>query len=121
MFNNRVDESIREFDYRLQAQGMNLDNYMKYTGMDIEAMRSSMMPQAERQVKVRLALEKVAALENIVASEEDINAELEKMAKSYNMTVEQIKPMIPADELGKDIAVEKAIAFIRENAEITEE
>lgn len=120
MFEHKIDDDIRDFGYRLQSQGLNLDTYMKYTGMDMNGFRTSFRPQAERQVKVRLALEKIAQLESIVPTEEEIAAEFEKMAKAYNMTVEQIKPMVPEKELAKDIAVEKAIQLVRDSANITE-
>lgn len=101
-------------------QGLDLDTYVKYMGGDMAAFKESFREQSERQVKVRLALEKVAELENIVPTEDDIAAELEKLSKMYNMEVEQVKAAIPDGELAKDIAVTKAIDFIRANAEITE-
>ncbi len=121
MFERRVDESLRDFDYRLQSQGMNLETYLKYMGnADINEFRSNFRPQAERSVKVRLALEKIVELENIVPTEEDINAEFEKLAKQYNMEADKIKAMIPEAELVKDIAVSKAIAVVKDSAEISE-
>ena len=116
MYEQSIDNSLREFEYRLSSQGMNMDMYMKYTGMDVENMRKSFRPQAERQVKLRLALEKIAALENIVPTQEDIEAEYEKIAKAYNMETDKIKNMIPEKELIKDIAVEKAMGIVEETA-----
>ncbi len=121
MYEHRIDDNIRDFAYRLQSQGLNLDTYMKYTGMDMDGFRKSFRPQAERQVKVRLALEKIAQLENIVPAQEEIDAEYDKMAKAYNMTVEQIKPMVAEKDLAKDLAVEKAINMVRDSAKVTEE
>ena len=121
MDEHRIDDNIRDFAYRLQSQGLNLDTYMKYTGMDMDGFRKSFRPQAERQVKVRLALEKIAQLENIVPAQEEIDAEYDKMAKAYNMTVEQIKPMVVEKDLAKDLAVEKAINLVRDSAKVTEE
>lgn len=121
MFENRIDEDIREFAYRLQAQGLDIDTYMKYTGMDKDSIRQQFQPQAERQVKVRLVLEKIAGLEDIQPSEEEINAEYEKMAKNYEMDVDKVKSFIPQEELVKDIAVEKAINLVRDSAVVTEE
>lgn len=121
MFERRIDESIRDFDYRLRSQGMDLETYMKYLGMnDVNALRDNFRPQAEKSVKVRMALEKIVELENIVPTEDDINAEYEKLAKQYNMEVDKIKPMIPADELSKDVAVSKAIEFVKAEAKIKE-
>ncbi len=121
MFERRVDESLRDFDYRLQSQGMNLETYMKYLGNgDINEFRNNFRPQAERSVKVRLALEKIVELENIVPTEEDINAEFNKLAEQYNMEADKIKAMIPESELVKDIAVSKAIALVKDSADIKE-
>lgn len=118
MFENKVNENIREFGYRLQSQGLDIDSYIKYTGMDMEGFRKGFRPQAERQVKVRLALEKIAALENIQPTAEDIAAEYDKMAEEYKMEADKIKKIIPEKELVKDVAVEKAINLVRENANI---
>ena len=93
---------------------------MKYTGMDTKALRDSFRPQAERQVKVRLALEKIASLENIQPSEEELNAEYDKIAKNYGMEIEKVKELISQEDLAKDVAVEKAMSIVRDNAVITE-
>lgn len=121
MFENRIDEDIREFAYRLQAQGLDINTYMKYTGMDKDSIRKQFQPQAERQVKVRLALEKIVELEKIEPNEDEINAEYEKLAKAYEMDADKVKSFIPKEELVKDIAVEKAIQLIRDTAVVTEE
>ncbi len=120
MFENRLNQSVEEFGYRLQSQGLDLDTYLKYTGASIEDFKNSFRPQAESQVKFRLALEKIVELENIVATEEDINAKIEEMAKEYGMEADKIKAAVPVEEIAKDLAVGKAIDFIKENAVITE-
>ena len=118
MYENKIADSIREFGYRLQSQGLNLDTYMKYTGMNVDQMKEGFRPQAERQVKLRLALEKIAALEELKAGEEDLNQEYQKIAEQYKMEADKIKEVIPAAELEKDICVEKAINLVRDNANI---
>ena len=118
MYENKIADSIREFGYRLQPQGLNLDTYMKYTGMNVDQMKEGFRPQAERQVKLRLALEKIAALEELKAGEEDLNQEYQKIAEQYKMEADKIKELIPAAELEKDICVEKAINLVRDNANI---
>lgn len=118
MYENKIADSIREFGYRLQSQGLNLDTYMKYTGMNVDQMKEGFRPQAERQVKLRLALEKIAALEELKAGEEDLNQEYQKIAEQYKMEADKIKELIPAAELEKDICVEKAINLVRDNANI---
>ena len=120
MYENRLNQSVEEFAYRLQSQGLNLETYLKYTNSTIDEFKKSFRPQAESQVKFRLALEKIVELEKIEATDEDINAQLEKMAKDYGMEIEQIKNAVPTEEIAKDLAVGKAIDFIKENAVITE-
>lgn len=120
MFENRLNQSVEEFAYRLQSQGLNLETYLKYTNSSIEDFKNSFRPQAESQVKFRLALEKIVELEKIEATEEEINEQFEKMAKDYGMETEQVKAAIPAEEIAKDLAVGKAIDFIKDNAVITE-
>lgn len=120
MFENRLNQSVEEFAYRLQSQGLDLDTYLKYTNATIDEFKNSFRPQAEAQVKFRLALEKIVELEKIEATEEDINAQIEKMAKDYGMEADKIRAAVPTEEIAKDLAVGKAIDFIKENAEITE-
>ena len=120
MIENRAKQSVEEFAYRLQAQGMDLSTYLKYMGGNIDQFKDTFKPQAEAQVKIRLALEKVAELEAIKISEEDLNAEFEKMAKDYNIEIDKVKASVPAEDLKKDLAVQKAMDFIKANAVITE-
>lgn len=120
MINSRTEQSVQDFEYRLKSQGMDLKTYMQYTGSTVEEFKKSFAPQAERQVKIRLALEKIAELENIKPSEEDIAAEFEKLAKEYQTELDKIKAFIPEKELVKDLAVTKAIEFVKSNAVVTE-
>ena len=116
MFKHKIEEIIREFEYRLQAQGLDTRSYMQYTGLDEEGFKNTFRPQAEQQIKLRLALEKISKLENIVPSKEDIEAEYKKIADMYKMEVEKIKNLIPEAELIKDIAVEKAVELVKNSA-----
>ena len=118
MFQNRITEDIREFGYRLQSQGLKLETYLKYTGQSTDDLRVQYKPQAERQVKVRLGLEKIAELENIVPTAEDLEEQYNKLAESYKMEVEKVKGFIPEAELSRDIKVEKAIGLVRDSAVI---
>ena len=120
MIESKTDENVQSFGYRLQMQGLDLDTYIKYMGGDKAAFRDSFKEQAEKQVKVRLALEKVAELEKIAPSEEELNAEYQKYADEYKMELDQVKAAIPEADLAKDLAVAKAMTFVRENAKITE-
>ncbi len=120
MYENRLNQSVEEFAYRLQSQGLDLQTYLKYTNSTMDDFKKSFRPQAESQVKFRLALEKIVELENITASDEDIEAQYEKMANDYGMEVDKVKAAVPASEIGKDLAVGKAIDFVKENAVVTE-
>ena len=120
MFENRLEQCVEDFAYRLQSQGLNLGTYLKYTNSNIDEFKKSFRPQAEMQVKYRLALEKIVELENITPDEKDIEEQYKKMAEDYGVELEKVKSAIPASELSKDIAVGKAIDFIKENAVITE-
>ena len=120
MFEKRLNQSVEEFAYRLQSQGMDFDTYLKYTGGTIDDFKKNFRPQAEMQVKYRLALEKIAQLEDIKADDEAIEAEYKKLAESYGVDAEKVKAAIPQSEIEKDVAVGKAIDFIKENAVITE-
>lgn len=121
MYEARMDEAVRDFEYRLAQQGLKLDMYLQYMGQTLETFRASFKEQAEKQVKIRLALEAIAAAENITASDEELEAELQRVADNYKMELAKVKELVNPDEVKKDLAVNKAIDFIRDHAEITEE
>lgn len=121
MFESRIDQSVKEFEYRLRSQGLNLESYLQYTNMELESFRKTFAEQAEKQVRIRLALEKIVELEGIQISDEDVNAEFEKLAVSYDMKVEDVKRALSAKEIAADLAVNKAIDIVRDSAVITEE
>lgn len=116
MYDKKVDENIRDFSYRLQSNGMSLDDYFSYTGLDIDSLRGQFRDQAIHQVKLRLALEKIAEIENIQVADEDCDKEFENLAKMYEMEVDKVKEIVPVDGLKKDIAVEKAVDIVRDSA-----
>lgn len=120
MFDAEAENFLRDYDNRLRMSGLDLNTYLKYTGMTLDKLREQFRPQAERQVKARLALEKIVELEKLEASEEDINAEWERIATAYNMTVDKVKESIPADAIADDMKVKKAMDFVRDNAVITD-
>ncbi len=121
MYQKRINDDINEFAYRLRSQGLDLKTYLQYTGMDEKGIRDSFKPQAERQVKIRLALEKIVELENIVPTDEEIEAEYAKMANVYQMEVDKIKGFVPSEDLSLDIAVEKAMGLVRDSAVVKTE
>lgn len=118
MFDNRVNEMISELEQRLAPQGISLDLYMQYTGQTIDTVKKAYAEQAEKQVKLRLALEKIAKLENIEVTEDELKAEFDKLAEAYKLDVDQIKQFIHDDDLKKDIAVGKAVDIIKDAAVI---
>ena len=120
MITNEVDRQIQDYAYRLRSQGIDMDMYMKYTGMTAEAMRAQFKDGAERQVKMMLALEKIAALENIEISEEDLEKEYAKIAEMYKLGLEQVKERVDQNILKEDLMRQKAVDIIKENANITE-
>lgn len=118
MFDNRVNEMISELEQRLAPQGISLDLYMQYTGQTIDTVKKAYAEQAEKQVKLRLALEKIAKLENIEVTEDELKAEFDKLAEAYKLDVDQIKQFIHDDDFKKDIAVGKAVDLIKDAAVI---
>lgn len=118
MFDNRVNEMISELEQRLAPQGISLDLYMQYTGQTMDTVKKAYAEQAEKQVKLRLALEKIAKLENIEVTEDELKAEFDKLAEAYKLDVDQIKQFIHDDDLKKDIAVGKAVDLIKDVAVI---
>lgn len=120
MIENVITENVQNFEYRLQSQGLDLKTYLQYTGMEMDAFRKTFAEQAEKQVKIRLALEKIAELENIEVTDEDLEKQYEEMAKAYGMEAEQVKKFIPAEGLKKDVASQKAIDLVRDTAVVAE-
>lgn len=118
MFDNRVNEMVSELEQRLAPQGISLDLYMQYTGQTIDTVKKAYAEQAEKQVKLRLALEKIVELEGIEATDEEAAAEFDKLAETYKMDVEQIKAYIREEDIKKDICVGKAVDLIKEAAVI---
>lgn len=118
MFTHRVDEMVQDFENRLGSQGMNIDLYMQYTGMNMDALRKTFEEQAQSQVKLRLALEKICELENITATDEELDAEYARLAEAYKLDVDKVKMYIAAEDLKKDIAVGKTVDFVKAAANI---
>ena len=119
MFVAETENLVRDYDNRLRQSGLDLSTYFKYTGLTLETLREQMRPQAEKQVKVRLALEKIASLEALSVSDEEIDAEYKRISSLYNVPEEQVKSMILAEDLKADLLVGAAMKFVRDNAKIT--
>ncbi|MCD7773738.1 MAG: trigger factor [Ruminococcus sp.] len=118
MYERRTDEMIEELGQRLAPQGVSVDMYLQYTGMTMDSLKTMYREQAEKQVKLRLALEKISTLEAIEVTDDEAEEEFKKMADNYNMDVEQVKGYVSADALKKDIAVGKAAELVKKEAVI---
>ena len=121
MIDTEVDRMMDEFGQRLQMQGMNLDLYFQFSGQDEAALRSQMRDDALSRVRVSLTLEAIGAAEDIRVTEEEINAELEKMSEQFGMEVDQIKQTLGGTRvLENDLRFNKTVEFLVENAKVTE-
>lgn len=120
MIEAETENYVRDYDSRLRAQGMDLNTYLKYTSMTLDQLRDQLRPNAEKRLKYRLALEKIAELEGIKVSDEEINAEIKKLADAYHMPEDQIKALVSNEDMGKDIAVRKAMDLVKADAVITD-
>ncbi len=116
MYEQRIDALMRSFEQQLRQQGMDLKLYFQYTGMDMDSFRDTYRDRAENEVKLRLALEKIAELENIEISDEDVNNGLADLAAANKIDVETVKKIIPLDDYITDLKVQKAVALVKENA-----
>ena len=118
MLRTQQEQLVSEFEQQVMSQGMNFEDYLKYAQTNREQFTDNMKEEAERRIKYRLVMEQVAKEENIVATDEDFEAELQKMADAYRMDVETIKKYFVTRKEGmmEDIAVQKAITFVADNA-----
>ena len=119
MIETDARRSIDEFSQRLMMQGMSIQQYYQYTGLNQDIMLEQTRPQAEKRIRSRLALEAVANAENIEVSEEDLTKELEEMAENYNMKVDEVRNMLSKREIEafrKDIRIKKALEIVVDNA-----
>ena len=116
MFDQKVDEMVQDYAYRLQMQGLDLNTYLQYLGQTPEQFKEQFKEGAEKQVRVSLALEAVVEAEKIEATEEEISAEVDKLAEQYSMEADQIRAAVPADQIAHDIKIRKAVDLIVENA-----
>lgn len=121
MYDKEKENLVREYDANLRQQGMNLDMFMKYTGMTKESLKEHYSKAAEVNVKRSLALEEIIKLEGIEATDEDIEAKYNEIASAYGMKADDVKKALTPDYLKDEITYEKAFAKVREYADITEE
>ena len=108
MIEEEVETELKNFDYQLRSQGMSLERYSKMLGGDLSGFRNSIRPSAEKQVRMRVVLNAIAEAEKLEATEEDLNAEYQKLAEQYGIDVEKIKAVVPAEDISTDLKVRKA-------------
>ena len=118
MFEAETENYLRDYDTRLRSSGLDLKTYMQYTGLTLDAIRAQLRPQAEKQVKIRLALEKIAILEKLDATEEEIGEEYTRIGSTYGVEVDEVKKMIAEEDIKADLLTAKAMALVKENAKI---
>ncbi|MBQ2943839.1 MAG: trigger factor [Ruminococcus sp.] len=118
MYDNEVNSMIRDFDARLRSQGMDMTTYLGYMGMDADALKSMYRKDAERRVKLRLALKKIAQLENIVVTDEEVDAEFARLAETYGVEVDRIKMLVDVEDQRDDIAVQRAMDVVKSAAAV---
>ena len=113
MINAEAENMLRDYDMNLRQNGLDLKTYLQYTGSTLDALRENFKPRAEKQIKMRLALEKIAEKENLEVSEEEINKELETLSTAYNMPVDQIKAYIDPEDIKNDLLARKAMDLVK--------
>ena len=113
MINAEAENMLRDYDMNLRQNGLDLKTYLQYTGSTLDALRENFKPRAEKQIKMRLALEKIAEKENLEVSEEEINKELETLSTAYNMPVDQIKAYIDPEDVKNDLLARKAMDLVK--------
>ena len=119
MYTAETENFVRDYDNRLRMQGLDLNSFFKYTGQTLDDLRKQMRPQAEKQVKMRLALETIAKIENLSATDAEIDEEYQRIADSYGMEADKVKELIAKEDLNADLAVKKAFDVVKANAVIT--
>ena len=118
MVDSRIDELVQDFEYRISQQGLKLADYRKYMGMNIEQFRAQFKEQADKQVKMRLAMEAIVAKEGITASDEEFEEEVKRIADAYKMEADKVKSIVDAAAVKADLAINKAIDFVKEKANV---
>ena len=118
MVDSRIDELVQDFEYRISQQGLKLADYLKYMGMNIEQFRAQFKEQADKQVKMRLAMKAIVAKEGITASDEEFEEEVKRIADAYKMEADKVKSIVDAAAVKADLAINKAIDFVKEKANV---
>ncbi|MGN1304702.1 MAG: trigger factor [Oscillospiraceae bacterium] len=118
MYDAQIDDMVRNFEMQLSQQGITLDMYLTYTGLEMADFRKTFADRAEKEVKIRLALEKIAEIENVEISDEKADEEYAKIAEQYNMPVDDVKKYISLNGLKADMKVAEAAKIVKDSAKI---
>ena len=120
MFDNEINRQLQDFETRFASQGISMQQYLEYTGQDLDQIREMFRPNAEKDVKCRLALEKIAELEKVIITDDEVNAEYNKFATEMNLEIDKIKSDYVTENIMKDLSIRKAFEVVKNNAEIAE-
>ena len=118
MFETELDACLRDYENRLRYQGIDMKTFMQYTGATVDSLKAQLRPQAEKNVKIRLALEAVAKLEGLTADAEKIEAEYKKIADAYGLEIEKVKSAVNEKDIAADVVVAEALELVRANADV---
>ena len=118
MYEHKIDDMVRDFEYRLKGQGLDMEMYLSFSGMDMSAFRKTFEEQAKKTVDIRLALEKVAVLEGVEITNEQMMEEINKMAQSYRLSPQQVMSIVSPADLKTDMMVTEAFKIVKDSAVI---
>ena len=119
MIETQTRQMLDDFARRMQSQGLSMEQYFQFTGQSVDKMMEDMKPQALKRIQTRLVLEKIAEVENIQPTEDEVNEEISKMAEMYKMEADKLKDLIGENEMEqmkKDMAVQKAVTLVADAA-----
>ena len=116
MYTAETENFVRDYDNRLRMQGLDLSTYFKYTGQNLDTLRQQMRPQAEKQVKMRLALETIAKTENLTATDAELEEEYKRIADGYGVELDKVKEAIASEDIAADVVVKKAFDLVKDAA-----
>mgnify|MGYP000383994607 CR=1 FL=1 len=118
MYDNQVNEMVRDFEMRIRSQGIDMNTYLQYMGIDLDGLKKMYADEAKKRVQLRLALETIAKKENIEVTDADLDEAYNKMAETYKVDVETVKGAVPAETLTLDVKAEKALNMVKDSVVI---
>ena len=118
MYDNQVNEMVRDFEMRIRSQGIDMNTYLQYMGIDLDGLKKMYADEAKKRVQLRLALETIAKKENIEVTDADLDEAYNKMAEAYKVDVETVKGAVPAETLTLDVKAEKALNMVKDSVVI---